>query len=91
LDPDEVTTTLTAKVIKTKLLIADVVYTKQIKVGVARVGKMQESPQERRYELAKNAADVEQAIVRASVVYAEDIEADEVQAKQLFAQHIKYF
>lgn len=82
---------LLAKVIKTKLLIADVIYVKQIKIGVARIDEMSESKQEKRYESAKNSPDVEQSSVRASVVYAEDIEADEVQAKQVFAQQIQYF
>ncbi|MDX2022915.1 MAG: hypothetical protein SF187_21960 [Deltaproteobacteria bacterium] len=83
--------TLMAKVIKTKLLVADVIYTKQIKLGVARIGEMSESKQEKRYEMAKGAADIDQPSVRANVIYAEDIEADEVQAKQLFAQEIQYF
>lgn len=82
--------TVMAKVIKTKLLIADIIYTKQIKLGVARIGEMTESKQDKRYELASGSPDINQPTVRATVVYAEDIEADEVQAKQLFAQQIQY-
>lgn len=89
--PPGLTTTLIAKVIKTKLLVADIIYVKQIKIGVARIGTITESPQERRYELAKDAPDVNQPTVRYTIVYAEDIEADEVEAKQVFAQKVQYF
>ncbi len=82
---------LVAKVIKTQLLIADIIYTKQIKLGVARIGEIRESQQENRYEPTNGAPDIEQPTVRAGVVYAEDIEANEVQANQLFAQKIQYF
>lgn len=82
---------LIAKVIKTQLLIADIIYTKQIKIGVARIGEMRESQGENRYERTNGAPDIEQPTVRAGVVYAEDIEANEVQANQLFAQKIQYF
>ncbi|MDZ4697426.1 MAG: hypothetical protein SGI86_19985 [Deltaproteobacteria bacterium] len=82
--------TLVAKIIKTKLLIADIIYVKQIKLGVARIGEMNESKEEKRYQRANGSADVERSTVRAGVVYAEDIEADEVQAKQLFAEKIQF-
>ena len=84
-------TTVMAKGIKTKLLIADIIYTKQIKLRVARIGEMTESKQDKRYELSNGSPDISQSTVRATVVYAEDIEADEVQAKQLFAHQIQYF
>ena len=82
---------LLAKVIKTRLVIADVIYVKQIKLGNAGATELNESKQEDRYERAKNSIDVEQPEVRATVIYAEDIEADEVRAKQVFAQQIQYF
>ena len=82
---------LLAKVIKTKVLIADVVYTKQIKLAVFGSTQLIESKQEGRYERAKGSGDLVQPDIRASVIYAEDIEAYEVRAKQVFAQKIQNF